>query len=255
MNSQHLEAFIANATSEMQDLAGPLSRGEAGLGDALWFGTLCRIRGIGSLLLEGDPDALHRELSRSGRALFTALPGAKEAEVATSRLSPFFDCVAATDWEGAAGIAARARPSWNPQEEYEEDFLYVAFLMNLFFLGAAEEQCESLLRSAREVLQEAQDVRLDLCEALLHRDQKRFDSAIAGFLGQYLERLRELVRGWAVSQEIEATEAHVTVEGLALLRLAERRGLAVQRDYPGVPSLALKKPGVRYGADLLARIP
>jgi hypothetical protein len=42
----------------------------------------------------------------------------------------------------------------------------------------------------------------------------------------------------SLEDECALTERYVSVEGLALLRLAERRGLAVQADYLFLPSLA-----------------
>jgi hypothetical protein len=254
MNSQFLDVLISNAAEEMAEMLGALRRGGLRPRDALWYCHLCRIRGIGQLLLDGTPESFHRELWRSGRVIWASLERADDSEKATGRLFPFFDAVSVTDWEGAAGIAAHARRSWNHEKEYEEEFLYAYFLMNLFFMDGDIGACTALLRRYEEVVDGEPDTRLGLCKALLGGEQIEFDAALAAFLDEYLERYRRLTRKEAISQEVAATEAHVSIEGLALLRLAQRRGLKPRRDYPGVPSIALKEPTVRYGRELLDQV-
>jgi hypothetical protein len=80
--------------------------------------------------------------------------------------------------------------------------------------------------------------RLDTARTLASRDRAGFDEAFDWLLdarAAEIEANRE--RGQLETPEVEA-ERRVFVEGLAVLRLAEMRGLATQREYRYCPSLA-----------------
>ena len=122
--------------------------------------------------------------------------------------------------------------------EYEEEFLYVLFLMKHFFLDATEAECKALVQRCEQVLEGAGDARLDVCTAFLQDDGTAFHDALCAMLKQDEERGRELLAAGGLPAEVAATEAHFNVEGLALLRLAEMKGFATEREYLTVPSLA-----------------
>jgi len=240
MSSIYLPVFQSNAASDAADLLPRLLGGNVSLNDTLSFCRLCRIRGIAGLFLDGMGEPLHRELCRSGRALLHILPRMGDEKNATGRLFPFLDAVAAGDRECARAIAAIARATWNPDEEYEDDFLYVRFLMTHMLTGADVTKCADLLDRWGAVLDGASDVRFDLCCALLQHVAPDFEEALVSLLDEEKARYRRLSRAGALAQEIEATEANLSIEGIALVRVARANGLPVRSSYWGVPSLALK---------------
>ena len=70
----------------------------------------------------------------------------------TSRSEPFFDAIAAADFDGARAIAVASRRTWRQGEEYQEDFLFVDFVMKHFFLGAPDAECQQTLELHEQVL-------------------------------------------------------------------------------------------------------
>jgi hypothetical protein len=241
MSSIFLPVFRSNAAYYAAEILPLLLGDRVTAKDALSFCRNCRVRGIAGLFLDGVPADLHRELCRSGRAMLSALGRMDEAEKATSRLFPFFDAVAACDFDCARGIASLARASWNPEGEYEDDFLYVRVLMKQFFLGADPGEHDALVSRWEAVLDGASDVRLDISRALWERAASDFENALVRLLAGEKARNGHLRRGGVLAPDIDATEGYLSVEGIALVRLARRIGLTTGSNYWGVPSIALKE--------------
>jgi hypothetical protein len=79
---------------------------------------------------------------------------------------------------------------------------------------------------------------LAICRALVARQQEDFNTALQALLTEHERRQDAKARAMGGKDEHSETERYVFVEGLALLRLAQRRGLTVQPDSPFLPSLA-----------------
>jgi hypothetical protein len=249
MASKFLPAVIENALDENQRLRRRLVRGEVRSHHVL---TLCdnfRIAGIGSLFLTGTSEPFLRHLHQSGRAFAHYLRNAGNTEVRLSRSRPFFDAVGAGDFDGAALIARHARRSWAHGEEYEEDFLFIEFLIQHGVLEAPVADCEDLLARYERALKGAEDLRLDVCRALLQADPEAFNQALAVFLSDRKEQLEKQAETTPFPEEFLATEWHFSLEGLALVRLAERKGLETEEDYLHIPSIAREPARVRLSED------
>jgi hypothetical protein len=202
----------------------------------LAFCSHLRRAGIGALFLTHRPEALHLRLQQSGKALAWFLQGAGDPAKQTGRALPFFDAVAAGDDATAREVARRARHTWAQGDEYPEDFLFVEFFMQRSYLGAGEVECGRLLARYEECLEGAEDSRLPLCRALHERDARALDEALKAFLSERADDFE--ARAGSEPPESLATEALLSVEGLAVVRLAEQQGLSVAEDYLHVPSVA-----------------
>ncbi len=88
-----------------------------------------------------------------------------------------------------------------------------------------------------------------MCEALLDGDGERFESSLDDFLIRTEAVTRKRVDSDRISAEELATEGQVSVEGLALVVLAERAGLPVRDDNLLVPSLAREGDAPSLGPD------
>jgi hypothetical protein len=223
--------------------------GRADFRSALAFCQNFRVAGIGALFLGSAPKVFRQMLHHSGRAYAHFLGYAGEKNQLTGRALPFFDAVAAGDFEGAELVARRSRHSWAQGEEYEEDFLFVEFLMQHAFLGAPPATSEALLHRYETSLQGAEDLRLPVCRALLDADSDAFNESLGLFLADRNDRMAVLERGGTLLEEVSATEGNLSVEGLALVRLAHRHGLQTERDYLHVPSTALKGGHITFTPD------
>lgn len=203
--------------------------------------TFCRFyrrMAIAKLLMSGVPDDFFEDLSRSARAFLYYLEGKDDAAKATGKADPFFDAVACGDMEAAAGIAKHARATWNEAKEYEEDFLYLWFLMKRFAARTSAADLDAILRRWADVIQGEEDSRLELCRAFQSRDAGAAGKALEAIAAGRAQETRKLLADERVPPDDVPTTAKVSVELLALLRLAELAGLATEAHLPLAPSVA-----------------
>jgi hypothetical protein len=246
MSSDLLPTYIDNSDLRLSLLLPDVLAPGISLEDMLDYCRLYRIKGIAALFLGDPPAALLSELSKSGRAFLHFLRTTPETQKATSQALPFFDAVAATDTVCAREIAQASRPSWNAALEYEEDFLYVWFLMRHFFLDASHADSAALLERWNIVLDGSSDVRRDVCTAFLENDAGAFHAALSALLGREDAENRARAAKDGLPPELAATEASLSIEGLALLRLAEAKGLQTEADYVLVPSAARERAKIDF---------
>lgn len=199
---------------------------------------LYRRMAVGELLMSSDPEPFYGYLFKSSRAFLHFLTTAPEDEKLTSASEPFFDAVACRDDDGARAMARAARTTLAAGKEYEEDFFYVRILMDHFFLDAPGEGVRRMLEEWASLVADTPDVRLDLCRALVDRDQAGFDAALAEGIDQRQSRIRQQRDRETLHPDEAATLAHVSIEVLAWLELAERAGLKVATDSPLAPGVA-----------------
>lgn len=249
MTSKFLPVHVSNALGEAEELVPALEAGRMDLDEVLRLCRLFRIAGIGSLFLEGEPDELQRRLAQSGRAFAHWSERAPDAQKVASLGLPFFDAVAAGDLDGAAAIARASRRTHARGEEYEEDFLFVEWLMQRFFLGADAAALEQLLGRWDDALQGADDPRLDLCRALAARDARAAGQALTRFLEDREDVFLEQAESDSLDADVADTEAAFSVEGVALARLADGLGLRVGAEFPFVPAVARMATPIQVAPD------
>lgn len=254
MTSEFLPVFVENAIGENDELVQAVARRDATQEEVLAFCRNYRIAGIGDLFLTATPDALHRRLSQSGRAYAAWLAATPGSPQAPSLALPLFDAIGAADQDAAMAIARAAPRAWAHGEEYEEDFLFVELVMQRFVLGAPAAEIEALLTRWETALQGSEDARLDACRALHRGDAQAFDAGLRALLQQRTDDFEERIDAGGVPPEVEFTEALFSVEGLALLRIAEALKLPTDEDYPQVPSIARARPARAYDPDAWRKV-
>ncbi len=210
---------------------------------------LDRARGCAAFFLTGRPDSLHLDLQRSGAAHASFFARAPEAEKVNIRAAPFLGAVACGD-RAAERIARHSPRASKLDREHLEDFLYVRFLLERFFLGADEEASERLLSQFEEAAGEvAPSARASVCRALFTGNAEAFQDCLMGLIGEHRAWYEAGLQRGRIPEERWATEAHLFVEGLALVRLARSMGMATDEEYPLIPSLALTSPRLAYDAE------
>ena len=238
MASPLLPVIESNAAYDVEQalplvLQGRMPREYMGV---LW--KALRIRGICALFLDYDREAFHEDLQKSATFYLHYLKNiAEEADKITSESAPFFDAAACKDVEAAREISRYARATWNQGLEYEDDFLYVRFLMTRCFLDS-DDEAQELLDALKIVLDGAPSPRFDVCQALMERDATAFDEALALLILEHEERYSTGRASGYVAEEEWATDGLLFVEGLALVAMAEILRLPVQDDYLFIPSVA-----------------
>jgi hypothetical protein len=253
--SEFLETHRDNARDTIYDTLPGLVSGALSHADLLWVCESHRIAGLVGLLLDADPDELHGRLFDAGRAYLFGLGTVATRQIVVSRAQPLFDALACRDEQGALAIARHLAPlPWQRDVEYEDDFLFMAWLAQWVReeLGAGAGSSERVPRAARlTTLEEAAAgaPRALVARALEGADAPAFEAGLLALVEAYQSHQRLLVEREAISPEAAATLPYVCVESLALLELARHRGLAVAPEHPGAPSLARAQAAPRYAPD------
>jgi hypothetical protein len=210
------------------------------------------------LLVEGDAQSCFRDLTVSAQVRRHFLrrcqkEGVVDLHCACSRVEPFLDAVAAQSRDVARDIARLSPAAWMTENEYEDDFSYARFL-HLWVANAPPErpvaELVALLDQMEKALEGAASARLDVCRALLARDQEAFRDAFDLLLDERKEEVEKRAV-MAVNEPVATLDCTVFVEGLALLRLADELGFAIEAEYPGCPRLARARSQVGSVPDTL----
>lgn len=228
-------AILKNCGIAIEDLLSPVLSGAVDHRAMLYFCTMFRRIGIAHHFSTGTTAHFYGSLFNSGRAYLAYLEQCDEDDKCTSRATPFFDAAACRDDEGAKNIATLARRTVNPVE-YEEDFLYVDFLMSLFFREETPDKLKATLDRYEAVLAGDEDTRLFICQALFEKDQGKFDDSLHRFLEELELANEEAMEKESMDPDHALTTAKLSVEGLALVVLAQKAGLSVEDDYLYIPS-------------------
>ncbi|MCY1078905.1 Imm49 family immunity protein [Archangium lansingense] len=203
---------------------------------------------VSKLLLRGTPDDFLGDLYKSGRAWLWYLEHTPSPDDVTSQTLPYLDALASNDLDGARGIALRSQKTHQADDEYEEDFLYMRFLMNL--LARPDDAPLPLLARYEKLLEGNEDFRFDACRALLAGDGEALDAALDALMMEKKSRAERLLAKDALDPDEASTTERVSIEGLALVRLATLRGVKVRQIHPLIPPVARRVDRARHPAPL-----
>lgn len=235
--SAELATVVANSTYTLERSLGPFEAGQLGtIEDLFGITALYRGRATAELLLRGVADPLFVGQMQTVSAYLFGLPRVPPQQRVTSLGACLWDAVGAQYWAAAGQIAALSPMTHNRAREHEDDFLYVAFLMQRYFLApgddASPEQRHNHEQQQRErlarwevVLDGALDPRLDLCHALLDADRAAFEESLVAVSDARNAKLEQRRAQERLRKEELAWLQPIWPEGLALLRFAERDGL------------------------------
>lgn len=200
---------------------------------------LLRQRGTTTMLCEGTADAFHLANMQSAGAFAHGLARLPDAAKVTAWAKPLWDAVASGYWGAARYIASLSRATWNPDYEYEDDFLYVHFIVRFLIQAEPLAGAEAVLARWEAALEGGSDVRLDICRALIERDADEFDGGLRALMAERAERVWGQVERQVIRDDPASWYPHVSVEGLALLAFATQvAGLETDLHYPQCPELA-----------------
>jgi hypothetical protein len=196
-----------------------------------------RVAGCFALLIDADAPLFSQSLQVSGRCFAHFLGLVSDGVPVVSRAMPFLDALACGDFDAARMISQSITPAWTGTLEYREDFLFFQFLFEYLFRSRDEGRCRELLSEYEQVLQGNPDERLSVARALLERDAAAFGDALHQLTQQHRDHHARMRASGGLPESQLLSEGKVFVEGLALVRVAESRGLACDDEYPLIPSL------------------
>jgi Immunity protein 49 len=194
------------------------------------------------LLVKADAQTCFRDLTFSAHVRRHFLQKSKRHQQVTyyctaSRMAPFLDAVAAESTDVARDIAALTPPEWMERDEYEDDFCYARFLHLWVTGGTPPEEMAEILDRFERALEGAPSTRLDVCRALLARQEPEFRDAFDALIAERQDEVKAKLER-IVANPVVTLDCQVFVEGLALLRLADGLGFRTEPEYPGCPKLA-----------------
>jgi hypothetical protein len=155
---------------------------------------------------------------------------------ASGRYLPLFDAIAAAEFSLARNITELSPVEFMQGHEYEDDYCYAQIVQGL--VTGRNDRAENLLTRFERYMETGSSGRLMVVKALLGQDQSNFDSAFEQLISdRELEIAADIERGQIESPQVKAFR-RIFVEGLAVLRLAERTGLKTEDEYRFCPSIA-----------------
>ncbi|HXU83822.1 MAG TPA: Imm49 family immunity protein, partial [Polyangia bacterium] len=196
---------------------------------------------IVTLLVKASTDFFLHNLIRSARAREIYLQRVQAEGLpddhhrVLGRYEPLLDGIAAADWTRVEHIRALSPPDYRPGHEYEDDHWYARILHELAAPAPDEAGLPAMLESFEKALQGLTPARLEVCRALAARDQQAFDAAFEGLLDQQAAQIEEDKKRGKLEDPVVIAQRQVSIEGLAILRLAERRGLTTATEYRYCP--------------------
>jgi hypothetical protein len=146
--------------------------------------------------------------------------------LALSRTEAFFDALVGGSRALAMDIAAASGAEWNRDWEKESDFHYFRFLHLLLLdpRGEDADQIEALLRISRTGTGR-RFPRFSAGWALMDGDAKAFRESLEALLEAKCDADRERMREVSRGDSLFGPNSLLSLEGLALMRLAQLRGL------------------------------
>ena len=199
-----------------------------------------RALGICTLLTRMDTEAFHRCLVQAAITRRHYLRRC-QAELEFSHrnyrasfIDPFFDAVTANQFGLAAEIAELSPAEWREGFEYPDDFQCARIFYELVLGRSDAAAVEAMLLDFETALEGGEDQRLGICQGLVRRDQAVFDEALDALIEERDRRMDDIVTADldAISDYVFEPNRLVYIEGLAILRLAEQRGLKTRQEYP-----------------------
>ena len=246
----HLSDERENAEDDVQVVLGEATRPEQWTASvALLAASLYRKRAVCGYLTTGLAEPFFAGEMQAAAVYVAHLGAAGAIDAAASEtVRPFFDAVAGGYWDAARRIAASRAEAWASEREYEEDFAYATFLMALVGGGAASERVTGAALE-RYVEVAGYDARSSVCRALMDRDELEFHRGLI----RVLEERSEQIDGYEAGGHLADADVDwlrpVSIEGCALVRIAERLGVAAEIDLPQVPAPLRREPPFPFAPD------
>ncbi len=246
MSAEFLELFQENSDEILEESLPLVDTKGLSYSALLDICSNYHIKAITHLLLNYDIHKFKISLFKSGRTFLAGLKHIDHSKIATSKASPLFDAIACDDISGAVGISRQLGKTWNKYIEYKEDYLYVMFIMSKFGLVKESFEFEEFFDEYNTLLEGASDLRLDVLSAIYTHDQELFDHAILEYLNDYKSKIVLLTDNESISLELAATDGHICVAGILLLKLAEKEKINLDMEYPLIPFSSRKSVQINF---------
>ena len=204
-----------------------------------------RILAVTALLVDTNTNLFCHHLIRSARVRIHFLERClaenklQDFRRASSRSEPLFDAMAAGDFGRAQKIASLSPNEWLSNAEYEDDYAYTQVIHRLLVQNSdSSTEIQILMDQFDRTLEGSPTARFNVCQALRQRDQEAFDEAFEGFLTERDDKIAAEKERGRMEEPESLADQRAFVEGLGILRLADKLGFVTQPEYRYCPALA-----------------
>ncbi|RKG85800.1 immunity 49 family protein [Corallococcus terminator] len=242
MSIKGLELTLRNLSTLLVRHLGQLADAEAAEPSRLL--ELCQLYrriGCGHLLAHHDVQEFTENLFSSAEMyllLRTRQPDAKAERslLARSRGAPLLDALCIGAWDLAREISRVMPATWWSDVEEEEDFLFFKLLTSL--MDGQVDPTDA--RRLKELLEEVGTARLSALDAVLRVDARAFEEALRTLTDDWRVAIEHARETRPVDPYHDRTEAHVFIEGAALVKVARLREVKTEGRYDFIPAAILR---------------
>lgn len=209
-----------------------------------------RILGICSLLLDGDRPTFAAMLCKAGQVRLEFLKHVSSGlevspkYICTSKNIGFTAALAAGDHQCAIKIAEFSPKIYFSDVEYEDDFLFFHFLHRIVCEPSNKTELIQIIKQWEEVLEGQSSGYLDVCQALFSEQPSDFEEGFVSLLVTRVAQISKYKERLAHDEELFATECRIFIEGLAVLKIAEMKGLPTEAEYELLPEISRVPSGL-----------
>jgi len=226
------------------------------------FSELSQGYAICMLLCEADEVAFRDHLRRSGcanryyRRKSAEQGNVEDRHLGLSRSEAFLDALVAGDMDLARDIARLSPTVWRVGWEYEDDFCYFRLLYAMIQQGNqfGPTDADPLLERFEQVLEGDQSPRWNICRAIADRDVELLDESLRELLDEKAARDDARRPNVVGSNFLFWPQSFISIEGLALLRLADLVGMPLKESFPLCPEEARLPELAQPGDDIFVRL-
>ena len=196
------------------------------------------------LLSDANSDRYYHNLIRSAKSRLIYLERLKKEAIdndhhqSSGRYNALLDAVAAGEFDLAKRIVSLSPREWCNGHEYEDDYCYAQILHRLVQDTPPTAEIQALLTQFAAYLDGEPNARFEVCKALMEKDETSFDETFEALLAAQEMQIEQNKERGQLEEPIVIANRLVFVEGLAILRLADKQGLKTQSEYRYCPSLA-----------------
>ncbi len=239
--------LVAEIRDGMSYLASPLNIAETGnIFDALAL----QLEGLAlcHLLENADQAAFAENMARSGQSRRFFLRRSRveqnkaDRHLALSRTRSLLNALIAGSLPIARDIARLSFETWSPDWEYEDDHCFYLLLHKIVLKPESfpGPEIEPLMRRFETALQGGKSIHFAVASALVARDAGAFTDALLALLAAEAKQIAADRTSSAVYERdvLYWPKSRVSIEGLALLKVAELVKLPVAGNFPLCPALA-----------------
>ncbi|WP_224240879.1 immunity 49 family protein [Hyalangium gracile] len=209
---------------------------------------------VATLLVDGNAQGFFLNLCRAAenwRRLLALLRSRKLAPPPATKTTPLLAALAAGHFELADALASAPSAERIEGEEYEDEYLWASIFRHLARHSPSPvATVKPLVARLLKANKKEYASRCDMALALLTQDAEGFTKAFEQARLDYELQTEKKAANFATPVTAFAPHRFLWLEGLALLRLAERAGFALEAtDYKYCPPLARVPMTAKYAGD------